>query len=97
MATSKGKGASFASTNNPFFGGPKRKGIAPEFVEVSNFGKAVDVLTKAGCALMVGHTRDGGAVVLTILDGDKRHRTYCSDDTELQEAVTAMIEMYDGD
>lgn len=97
MAGTKGKGASFVSQNNPFFGGPKRKGIAPELVEVSNFSKAVDVLTKAGCAIMVGHTRDGGAVVLTILDGEKRHRTYCTDSTELQDAITAILDMYDGD
>jgi hypothetical protein len=97
VAVTKGKGANFASTNNPFFGGPKRKGSAPEFTEVSNIGKALDVLTRAGCALMVGHTRDGGAVVFTILDGEKRHRTYCTDSTELQDAVTAILDMYDGD
>ena len=97
MASSKGKGGNLSTTNNPFYNGPKKIGTAPSFVEVPDISKALDVLTKAGCAIMVGHTRDGGAVVLTILDGDKRHRTYCTTEMELQEAITAIFDMYDGD
>jgi len=38
----------------------------------------------------VGRTRDGGAMVLTVLDGDNRHRTYCSSTAELEAALESL-------
>jgi hypothetical protein len=95
VAQSKGKGGNFASQANPFFGGPQRKGTAPDLTEVPELSKAVQVLLKAGCAILIGQTRDGGAVVLTILDGEQRHRTYCASDVDVREALTAIHNMYD--
>lgn len=95
MATaSKGKGANFDTRPNPFAGATIRSKERPNFTEVPNIGKALQVLCEAGCALLVGCTRDGGAMVLTILDQDTRHRTYCSNDVELQDAFDAIINMY---
>lgn len=97
MAITKGKGGSFETKDNPFFNTHRRAKVAPDFDEVSGIGAALDLLVKAGCAVMFGRTRDGGAVVFTVLDGEKRHRTYCSNAEELQEAFDAIREMYADD
>lgn len=88
-----GKGADFIKRANPFQASFKT-GSAPGLDEVSNFGSALDAVLTAGCAIIIGHTRDGGALVLTILDGSERYRTYCSNDEELTAAVKRMHEMY---
>lgn len=90
-----GKGGDFDTRPNPFKGsGPNPKSSA-DFTEVSDIGKALQVLVESGCAIMLGRTRDGGAMVLTILDQDDRHRTYCSNNVELQSAFDAIIQMYE--
>jgi hypothetical protein len=43
---------------------------------------------------MLGHTRDGGALVITILDGDLRHKGYNTSEEELQAAFQVLAEMY---
>lgn len=88
-----GKGGSFATRLNPFKE-PTVVNSAPDLAEVSGLGASIDVLLRAGCALIVGRTRDGGALVLTILDGPQRHRTYCSTVDELDEAITSIFETY---
>lgn len=99
MPTKKetGKGASFDTRANPFANKTLSPSVRADYTEVPNIGKALQVLCNAGCAAIVGATRDGGAMVLTILDGDTRHRTYCSTSAELQEAVDAIIDMYGED
>lgn len=92
---STGKGGDFDTRPNPFSNKNGRPKSAANLTEVGTFAKAVQLLIDAGCALIVGKTRDGGAVVLTILDGEERHRTYCSNDAELEDAVNAMIDMYE--
>lgn len=63
--------------------------------------KAIDakVLTDAllavvehGCALMIGATRDKGAISLTLLDGNDRHRVYPTDVQELHQALIDLAE-----
>jgi hypothetical protein len=56
--------------------------------------QALDTVIAAGCAVMLGQTRDQGAIMITILEGDNRHRTYCSNEQELDDAIAAMIETY---
>lgn len=89
----RGKGGNFDTRPNPW-GAQGGAHIAPEFAEVSSLGSTFDTVCRAGCALMVGHTRDGGAVVLTVLDADQRHRTYCSNVAELEDAITALVALY---
>ena len=91
-----GKGGNFETRKNPFGLNLVPKGGAPDFASVKNMGAVIDALVKAGCAIMLGRTRDEGALVLTILDGDDRHRTYCSSEEELDAAFDAMAEMYKG-
>lgn len=94
MKRETGKGGSFDTRPNPFAGKVQLVRNRPNLTEVSNIGRAIQVLLQAGCAMLIGQTRDGGALVLTILDGDTRHRTYCSNDSELQDAFDAIEEMY---
>jgi len=58
--------------------------------DVSRLGLVLDTVLAEGAAVMVGRTRDGGAVVLTVLDGDNRHRTYCSSTAELEAALESL-------
>lgn len=92
-----GKGGNFDTRPNPFAGVRATPKMAADFTEVRDLAKALQLLTEAGCAMLVGRTRDGGAVVLTILDGDTRHRTYCSDADELNDAFTSIMNMYGED
>lgn len=91
-----GKGENFVKRSNPFQASFKT-GTAPGLDELSNFGSALDAVLTSGCAVLIGHTRDGGAVVLTILDGSERYRTYCTNNDELVAAVKMMHEMYGTD
>lgn len=91
-----GKGELWKTGANPFANNQERH-IAPSFTDATDIGKLLDCVCRAGCALMVGHTRDGGAVVFTILDGDMRHRTYCANDHELQGAIDSALAAYADD
>lgn len=92
----RGKGGLWDTRANPFANN-KAGHIAPELAEISGLGQAFDRVLRAGCAVMLGHTRDGGAVVLTILDGEQRHRTYCANTGELDAAIEAMTFVYSED
>jgi len=89
----KGKGGNFSTSKNPF-AQSRASGAAPELVTVPLLAKALDTVLQSGCAVLMGHTRDGGALVLTILDGQDRHRTYCASEDELEAAVKAMLDLY---
>jgi len=88
-----GKGGDFNTRKNPFTD-KKSAGSRPDFDNVASLGTALDAVLDAECAIIIGQTRDGGCVVLTILDGDDRHRTYCSNEDELDEAVGEIIALY---
>lgn len=66
--------------------------------------KAIDreILTLAllsvvehGCALMIGATRDHGAISLILMDGQERHKLYPSTAQELDQAMRDLIESFD--
>ena len=92
-----GKGANFESRKNPFLQMVLPTGLRANYTEIPNLGKALQVLVEAECAVILGRTRDGGAMVVTILDGEDRHRTYCSTSNELQAAFDRIIDMYGED
>lgn len=48
-----------------------------------------------GCALMIGATRDHGAVSLILMDGQQRHKLYPSNAQELEQALRDLIESFD--
>ena len=88
-----GKGGNWDTRPNPFANQKTGKGTC-ELANVPQLGLALDRVCRQGCAVMVGSTRDGGALVLTILDGETRHRTYCSNQDELDAAVESMNFVY---
>jgi hypothetical protein len=62
---------------------------------VAGLGNTIDRILDSGSAVIIGRTRDGGAVVLTVLEGDVRHKTYCSNADELDEAMRAFDEYFE--
>lgn len=85
----------FTSGQNPFLKlMGSYKDMHAGLDEVHNLAEILDNIVRSGCAIMFGETRDGGAMVITILDGDNRHRTYCHDVDEVNKAFEVMAEMY---
>jgi len=91
--TGTGKGGDFATRKNPFTA-RKSANSRPNLDACGHLGTALDAILNQGCAIIVGVTRDNGALVLTILDNDERHRTYCSNEDELEEAINEIIQLY---
>lgn len=81
------------TSRNPFVGGANS--IAPKLAEHAGFGIAVDTVLAGGCALIVGRTRDGGAISLTVLDGDERHRGYAANHKELDNLLGNLMDKYE--
>lgn len=89
----KGKGGNLKTERNPW-GGQAKDAHYPEFAPDSDLASAVNTLLTAECAIIIGTTRDRGALCLTILDGDDRHRTYCSDQRELHDALQMIMQTF---
>lgn len=53
---------------------------------------AVTGVLSAGDAVMFGCTSDGGAVCVTIFDGDQRHKNYFSKPDELNQFFRALAQ-----
>lgn len=64
-----------------------RKSQAPkatwEDAEADTLWRAIDEVTRRGDALMFSLTRDGGAVVLTVMSGDDRIKSYATGPEEI--------------
>jgi hypothetical protein len=54
--------------------------------------RAILATLAAGCAIMLGVTRDGGAVHITIYDGEAKHRVYIADSVEWDDAMDAVLQ-----
>lgn len=48
----------------------------------------------SGAAVILAATRDGGALVLTLLDGDDKDKVYCENAEEVREALTDLATAY---
>jgi hypothetical protein len=94
--TETGKHGLWDTRPNPF-GSKAPQANTASYAEIPSFGLAVDKILRAGCAVLLGQTRDGGALVLTILDGEERHRTYCSNQSDLDKAITSIDFAYTPD
>lgn len=57
--------------------------------------QALHSVAEHGCALMVGATRDHGAISLILLDGNERHKLYPANVQELDQALRDLIESFD--
>jgi hypothetical protein len=76
------------------FSGTSSSHRRPSFSNVPDLGRCVDTILLAGCAVLFGFTRDGGAASVTILEGDLRHRAYCASDTEISDTLRAAEDHY---
>jgi hypothetical protein len=59
-------------------------------LDASLVGQLVQAVTQDGDAVLLGATRDGGALVITICAGDQRIKFYC---TTLEQAESQLIEL----
>lgn len=94
MSKQAGKGGAIDTRPNPFRNVVRSAQALPDFSSADNFGNTVDKIIGAGCGVILAATRDHGAIVITVLDGDTRHRTYCSSSTELEEALDSLNDYY---
>lgn len=53
---------------------------------------AVQAVLGTGAALIFSATRDYGAICLTLLDGNDRHKVYATNVQELQQALNDLVE-----
>ena len=63
-------------------------------VNADLLAEALLAVLENGCAFMVSATRDHGAICLTLLDGDKRHKVYPATVTELDAALRDLIDSF---
>lgn len=61
-------------------------------VDASVLASALHAVVSDGAALMVSATRDQGAICLTLLSGNDRHRVYPSNVQELNSALQDLID-----
>jgi hypothetical protein len=61
------------------------------FEETPGITGCLDAIIASGNGLLLGVTRDGGAISLTIMIGEERHRAYATGQEELNQAVEDII------
>ena len=64
---------------------PRAGGLTWADISQPLIGEVVQAVTRGGDAILLGTTRDGGALVLTVCSGDQRVKFYSS--TELEAAA----------
>lgn len=89
-----GKGGNIDTRPNPFGISRISKQTRPDVATCPSLLQCLDMGITAGAGFIIAGTRDGGALCITVLEGDTRHRTYCSSDEELEEAVASLTEYF---
>lgn len=59
----------------------------------ASFAIMVESALRAGCGILLAPTSDGGAISLTVFDGDDRQRTYLTNPEEVAEAVEVLQDL----
>ncbi len=72
----------------------KRQVGAGFLADVPGLTATIDRVIATGDAVMFSRTGDGGAVVITLLAGNDRHKAYAADQDELDAAVARLAEAY---
>jgi hypothetical protein len=93
---SKGAGRPSEKRVNPFGPAAARTGL-PSLGDCSGLVLALDSALAAGDAIILGTTRDGGAVCVTVLVGDDRYKFYAVTESELTHCMEALITYYKAD
>lgn len=76
---------------------PRKDAASWEEAEAQDLWRTVCEVTSAGDALMFGRTRDGGALVLTVLSGEERVRNYASNAEEIADLLKRLREAVEAD
>jgi hypothetical protein len=76
------------------FGASNGARQTPELGKVGRAAEIMDFVIKAGDAIVVSTTSDGGAVVVTVLAGDSREKAYASGQMELDGIFDQIEEAY---
>lgn len=76
--------------------GRQRASIAWDEIPQHDIGDLVQSITGAGCAVILGKTSDGGALSITILDGDERYREWPHTTEEFAEVLAWVVGRYSG-
>lgn len=67
------------------------QGVGEWDIKAGQLADAVLQILSAGSAVMFGVTSDGGAVSVTIFDGDSKQRRYLTDSVELDDWSDAIL------
>jgi len=76
---------------------PRKDAASWEDADAQELWRTVCEATSAGDALMFGRTRDGGALVLTVLSGDERVRNYATGAEEVSALLARIREAVEAD
>lgn len=68
--------------------------VAPSWVDAAGALLAIDSVIETGDAIIIGRTRDGGAIAVTLISGDEREKLYASDDEELSDLIQTVLRAY---
>lgn len=91
----KGMGGNFVVTQQPKAEAPQGK--APMPGDVPGFVVAMGYALAQGAGLVLTVTRDGGALSITVLDGNEKLKTYCANKEQLSSAALALRARYKAD
>ena len=62
--------------------------------DVPDCTRVLAMVAEGGRAVILGHTRDGGAWVVQVLDGQERFKSYASSQSELDDLFAQLHEAY---
>lgn len=89
----EGKGGNFKRENAQAQSG-RFNGGAADFDRYGSMGHVIETVLQAGAYISFGRTRDGGASVIRVLDGDDKLTSYCHTHVEIMEAFEALEKLY---
>lgn len=77
---------------------PEAQGMAADWdsCDATALHALVVSLTRLGCAVILGYTSDGGACIVTVLDGPDRYKEYIPATADLSDAVWKLVERTNG-
>jgi len=65
-------------------------GQAASLDRYGSLAHCIESVLEAGAYISFGRTRDGGAIVIRVLDGDNKLTSYCHSHEEVMEAMAAL-------
>lgn len=70
---------------------PRVANMSWDEVSLPLIGEVVGAVTRDGAAILLGTTRDGGALVITVCDGDQRIKFYASSSEEVSSMMSRVL------